>query len=63
VRMKVLPGIKSWTLTDDDGNPAPINYETWQELPEFITEQIEKAVEELNPESDDEFPDGSGNAD
>jgi hypothetical protein len=63
VRMTVLPGIKSWTLTDDDGNPAAINYETWQELPEFITEQIEKAVEELNPESDDEFPDGSGNAD
>lgn len=59
----ILPGIKSWTLTDDDGNPAPISYTTWEELPDFITKQIEKAVEELNPETDEDFPDSGGIAD
>lgn len=63
VREKILPGIKSWTLTDDDGNVPAICYEAWAELPDFITKQIEKAVEELNPESDEEFPDSGGIAD
>lgn len=55
-----LLGVRAWTLKDDDGNPAPVNYETWIELPDFITKQIEDAVEELNPESDETFPSGNG---
>lgn len=63
VETEILPGIKSWTLTDDDGNVPDISYTAWAELPDFVTKQIEKAVEELNPETDEEFPDNSGNSD
>lgn len=51
---KTLAGIESWTLLDDDGEPADIDIETWNQLPEFITDQIEKAVAKLNPDVDDE---------
>lgn len=63
VRTTILPAIVEWTLTDDNGKVAPVSYETWAELPAFITKQIEKAVEELNPEQDEDFPDRSGDAD
>lgn len=54
---QTLLGVKSWTLVDDDGKAAPVDYAVWKLLPQFITKQLEKAVEELNPELDEEFPD------
>lgn len=57
---QTLLGIKEWTLKDDSGVLAPISYDVWKALPQFVTKQIEKAVEELNPELDEEFQDEVG---
>lgn len=54
---QTLLGVKEWTLKQADGKDAPINYDVWKALPQFVTKQIEKAVEELNPELDEEFQD------
>lgn len=56
-----LLGIHSWTLTDKAGNPAPVCVEAYQALPHWITEQIEKEVERLNPNLDKAFHSESGN--
>lgn len=52
---KTLAGIKSWTLTDDDGNAVPVTIEAYKALPHWVTEQIEAGIERLNPELDDDF--------
>lgn len=56
---KVLLGIVSWTLTDKNGTPVDKGMDAWRALPRFITEQIEKAVEALNPEDEESFRDES----
>lgn len=58
---ETLLGVKSWTLLDDDGHSVPVGFAAWMLLPKYITKQIEDAVEELNPELDEEFPDEVGN--
>jgi hypothetical protein len=57
---ETLCGVKSWTLTDASGKPVPVDYAVFMKLPKSITKQIETAVEELNPEEDEEFPDDDG---
>lgn len=52
---QTVAAIRSWTLTDSTGKAAPVSYEVFAQLPEFITEQIEKLVEEANPELDEDF--------
>ena len=52
---KVLIAIESWTLRDNVGNDVPVCIEAWHALPHSLTEQIEKAVNSLNPDIDDEF--------
>ena len=57
---KMLLGIESWTLQDYDGNDVPVCMDAWKALPHAITERIEKAIGELNPDLDEEFPGKSG---
>lgn len=52
-----LAAIDSWTLQDGDGNDVPVCAEAWQGLPSGLAKQIVEAIERLNPELDDEFPD------
>lgn len=52
--------IESWTLKDDNGELAPIDLDTWYELPHDITEQIEKVIDRLNPQLEEDFRDGLG---
>lgn len=54
---KTLLGIAAWTLKDATGADVPVCLEAWRALPHSITEQIEKAVNGLNPDIDDEFQD------
>ena len=58
---QALMGIESWTLQDSAGEPVPVCLEAWRALPHHITEAIEAAIEELNPEMDEEFPGEPGN--
>lgn len=53
---QTLAAIKEWNLPDDNGGIAPITLDVYRQLPHSITELIEKAVEELNPSLDKEFP-------
>ena len=50
-----IASIKSWTLVDANGADVPISIEAWKALPVFITAQIEKVIERLNPDLDAEF--------
>lgn len=53
---RTIAGIQSWTLTDKNtGDIVPVCLEVYRLLPHVITEQIEKAIEELNPELDSTF--------
>ncbi len=54
---RILLGIQSWTLQNADGSAVAVSMESWHALPHYMTEQIEKAVERLNPNLDDEFQD------
>lgn len=54
---KAVLGIQSWTLKDASGKEAPVCIEAWRALPHHITEVIEKAIDDLNPDIDDEFQD------
>lgn len=47
-RQKLL-GVQSWTLD------TPVSYEAWKKLPKWVVNQIEQAVEKLNPGIEDEF--------
>ena len=49
-RQKLL-GVQSWTLD------TPVSYESWKQLPKWIVDTIEKGVERLNPDLDEEFQD------
>lgn len=60
---ETLLGVKSWTLTDAKGNPVPVSFEAYKALPKFITNQIDDAVEEFNPEPDVEFQSDGGDSD
>lgn len=54
--------IVSWTLTDAKDKPVPVCMEAWRELPAYLSDQIVKAIERLNPEEiDEEFPGSEGN--
>lgn len=53
---QTLASIQSWTLKDVHGNNVPVSIEVYRNLPHYITEKIEAAVEELNPALDAEFP-------
>lgn len=46
--------IESWTLTDAQGNVVPVSREAWNALPPRITEQVEAAIERLNPSLDED---------
>lgn len=50
-------GIKSWTWANADGSLVPVCFEAFRALPEWATDVIEKEVEALNPELDEEFQD------
>lgn len=52
---KTIAGIQSWTLQDANGDDVPVTIEAFKALPHAITEQIESAIERLNPELDDDF--------
>jgi len=52
--------ISSWTLKDDEGKDVTVDLDAWYELPHFITEQIEKVIDRLNPTLDADFRDGLG---
>ena len=52
---RILLGIQSWTLKNADGSDVAVSMESWHALPHYMTEQIEKAVDRLNPNLDDEF--------
>lgn len=60
---EVLLGVKSWTLTDAKGEAVPVCFPAYVALPKFITKQIDDAVEEFNPELDEEFQDEGGDSD
>lgn len=51
-----VAAIKSWTLKGADGTDVPVCIEAWEALPKFLTNQVEKVIERLNPDLDDEFP-------
>ena len=57
---RMLLGIQEWTLKDAKGVDVPVCMEAWRALPHVITEQIEKAVNGLNPDLDEEFQGESG---
>lgn len=57
---ETLLGVKSWTLKDASGIDVPVDFKAFMQLPKFITKQIEDAVEEINPEMEDDFQDISG---
>lgn len=52
---KTLLGVQSWTLTDASGETVPVCLEAWRALPHWMTEQIEEAVDRLNPDIEEEF--------
>lgn len=52
-----VAGIESWTLKDAKGGDVPVCVEAWRMLPEWATSQIERVIERLNPDLDDEFQD------
>lgn len=58
---KNVAAIQSWTLRDAAGNEVPVSLLAWQALPNSITEEIEKGIERLNPDLDEEFQNGDGN--
>ena len=58
-----LLGVKSWTLTDANGKAVPVCVDAYRGLPKLFANQIDAAVEELNEEIDEEFPDNGGNGD
>jgi len=49
--------IKEWSLRDKEGNAVPVSLEAWNALPKWITDEIEKGIERLNPTLDEEFQD------
>lgn len=55
--IEMLSAILSWTLADKEGNIVPIDIEVWRALPKNWVEQIENAIEVLNPELDAKFQD------
>lgn len=54
---ETVAGIKSWTWQNADGSPVPVCYEAFTALPTWATDIIDKEVEALNPELDEEFQD------
>lgn len=50
-------GIKSWGWKAADGTPVPVCYEAFTALPQWATDVIDKEVEALNPDLDEEFQD------
>lgn len=56
---EILLGVKRWTLLDANGAPVPVCVPAYRGLPKFVTKQIDDAVEEFNPEPDEEFQDNS----
>jgi hypothetical protein len=42
--------IVGWNLKFDDGTPVPLTEQSIRELPEELVEDIDAAIEELNPE-------------
>lgn len=50
-----LAAIKSWTLKDANGEDVPVCLEAWEALPKFLSAQVEKVIERLNPDVDEEF--------
>jgi len=51
---QTLLGIRSWDLIVD-GQAVPVCYEAFQALPKWVTSLIEKGVDLLNPELEDDF--------
>lgn len=43
--------ITSWNLKYDDGTPMPLSAESIRSLPDEVIEELDAAIEELNPES------------
>jgi len=56
-----LAGIVSWTFTNDKGEPMPVTLENVKKLRAADAKFIEEAIDALNPDRDEEFPDDSGN--
>lgn len=46
--------IKSWNLKDEQGKDVPLTPENIKKLPPEAVREVDKAIEELNPELDDE---------
>lgn len=42
--------IKEWNLKYEDGTPIAVSAEAIRNLPDFIIEEIDAAIDELNPE-------------
>lgn len=55
--MEAVAAIQSWTLKNKEGDDIPVCLEAWRALTHNITEQIEAAIERLNPEMDENFSD------
>lgn len=51
-----VSAIESWTL-ELDGKPVKVCVEAWAALPSRMCVQIEKVIERLNPDLDDDFRD------
>lgn len=58
-----LAGIQSWTLKRKDGTDIGVIETAWNALPHRLTEQIEAAIERVNPKIADDFPSETGSED
>lgn len=61
-RMKItamMAGIQSWTFCNGDGKPVPVTEENIRLLSVRDGDFIMEAIDALNPERDDDFPEGS----
>ena len=55
-----LAGIVSWTFTDKEGKPIPVTLQAVKGLRSQDAKFIEEAIDALNPNRDESFPDDSG---
>jgi hypothetical protein len=55
-----VAAIQSWTLTDADGKPVPVDVFSWSQLPGSLAAQIEEVIERLNPDVDDDTKSDDG---
>lgn len=58
-RLTMLHGIESWTLTNEDGSPLPLNVQSIRDLAPEDADFIYAAINEINASMTDEEKKGS----